>query len=171
MVYSGNKKSVEALTVYEVWRDRFLRDRLRPAVRIAIFFALTIIIYLLGEAIFAPREFKIVYLYTSAAVQVGLLTCLMLQKTAIGKRYPGLLFLGFSWSLTAVVQIGLAFARDGELPILTWSLTFLTQATLMPVRWRLHLISQLGVLFCHVGINLILNLSLAKYTAFKLSGF
>ena len=171
MVYSGNKKSVEALTVYEVWRDRFLRDRLRPAVRIAIFFALTIIIYLLGEAIFAPREFKIVYLYTSAAVQVGLLTCLMLQKTAIGKRYPGLLFLGFSWSLTVVVQIGLAFARVGELPILTWSLTFLTQATLMPVRWRLHLISQLGVLFCHVGINLILNLSLAKYTAFKLSGF
>ena len=171
MVYSGNKKSVEALTVYEVWRDRFLRDRLRPAVRIAIFFALTIIIYLLGEAIFAPREFKIVYLYTSAAVQLGLLTCLMLQKTPIGKRYPGLLFLGFSWSLTVVVQIGLAFARVGELPILTWSLTFLTQATLMPVRWRLHLISQLGVLFCHVGINLILNLSLAKYTAFKLSGF
>ncbi|MEG3858875.1 PAS domain-containing sensor histidine kinase [Microcoleus sp. herbarium12] len=171
MVYSSHKKSVEAPTVYEVWRDRFLRDRLRPAVRIAIFFAFTIIVYLLGEAIFAPREFKIVYLYTSAAVELGLLTCLILQKTSIGKRYPGLLFLGFSWSLTVVVQIGLAAAKVGDLPILTWSLAFLTQATLMPVRWRLHLISQLGVLFCHVGINLILNLSLAKYTAFRLSGF
>jgi len=171
MNYPGNAKSIEASTVYEVWRDRFLRDRLRPAVRIAIFFAFTIIVYLLGEAVFAPREFKIVYLYTSAAVELGLLTCLVLQKTAIGKRYPGLLFLGFSWSLTVVVQIGLAAAKIGDLPLLTWSLTFLTQATLMPVRWRLHLISQLGVLFCHIGINLVLNLSLAKYTAFRLSGF
>ncbi len=171
MNYPGHKKSIEELTVYEVWRDRFLRDRLRPAVRIAIFFAFTIIVYLLGEAVFAPREFKIIYLYTSAAVELGLLTCLVLQKTAIGQRYPGLLFLGFSWSLTVVVQIGLAAAKIGDLPLLTWSLAFLTQATLMPVRWRLHLISQLGVLFCHVGINLILNLSFAKYTAFRLSGF
>jgi PAS domain S-box-containing protein len=162
---------VPALAAYEMWRNRFLRDRLRPAVRIAMFFALTIIIYLLGEAIFAPREFKIVYLYTSAAVELGLLTCLILQKSSIGKRYPGVLFLGFSWSLTVVVQIGLALAKMGEVPILTWSLTFLTQATLMPVRWPLHLISQLGVLLCHVGINLVLNLSFAKYSAFRLSGF
>ncbi len=171
MNYPGHKKSIEELTVYEEWRNRFLRDRLRPAVGIAIFFAFTIIVYLLGEALFAPREFKIVYLYTSAAVELGLLTCFVLQKTAIGKRYPGLLFLGFSWSLTVLVQIGLAAAKVGDLPILTWSLAFLTQATLMPVRWRLHLISQLGVLCCHIGINLVLNLSFAKYTAFRLSGF
>ena len=171
MSYLGNQKSVQELTDYEVWRDRFLRDRLRPAVGIAIFFAFSIIIYLLGEALFAPREFKIIYLYTSAAVELGLLTCFVLQKTAIGQRYPGLLFLGFSWSLTVLVQLGLAVAKVGDLPILTWSLAFLTQATLMPVRWRLHLISQLGVLFCHVGINLVLNLSFARYTAFRLSGF
>jgi PAS domain S-box-containing protein len=102
---------------------------------------------------------------------LGLLTCFVLQKTSFGQRYPGLLFLGFSWSLTVVVQVGLALAQAGELPIFTWSLAFLTQATLMPVRWRLHLISQLGVLCCHVGLNLVLNLSFAKYTAFKLTGF
>ncbi len=171
MNYPGSAKSVPGLTVYEVWRDRFLRDRLGAAVRIAIFFALTIIVYFLGEAILDPGEFKVVYLYTSAAVELGLLTCLGLQKTPIGQRYPGLLFLAFSWSLTVVVQLGLAAARAGELPIFTWSLTFLTQATVMPVRWPLHLISQLGVLLCHVGINLVLNLSFAKYTAFRLSGF
>ncbi|MEG3894601.1 MULTISPECIES: PAS domain-containing sensor histidine kinase [unclassified Microcoleus] len=171
MSYLGNAKSVQALTVYEVWRDRFLRDRLRPAVAIAIFFAFTITVYFMGEAFFARHEFKSVYLYTSAAVELGLLTCFVLQKTSIGHRYPGLLFLGFSWSLTVVVQLGLAVAQAGELPIFTWSLAFLTQATLMPVRWRLHLISQLGVLCCHVGINLVLNLSFAKYTAFKLTGF
>lgn len=171
MFSSGKAKSVPALAAYSMWRNRFLRDRLRPAVRIAMFFAFTIIIYLLGEAIFAPREFKIVYLYTSAAVELGLLACLILQKSSIGQRYPGLLFLGFSWSLTVVVQIGLALAKMGEVPVLTWSLTFLTQATLMPVRWPLHLISQLGVLLCHVGINLVLNLSFAKYSAFRLSGF
>ena len=171
MSYLGNAKSVQALTVYEVWRDRFLRDRLRPAVGIAIFFAFTITVYFLGQTFSDPQEFKIVYLYTSAAVQLGLLTCFVLQKTSFGQRYPGLLFLGFSWSLTVVVQVGLALAQAGELPIFTWSLAFLTQATLMPVRWRLHLISQLGVLCCHVGLNLVLNLNFAKYTAFKLTGF
>lgn len=170
MSYLGNAKSVQALTVYEVWRDRFLRDRLRPAVGIAIFFAFTITVYFLGERFFARQEFKSVYLYTSAAVELGLLTCFVLQKTSFGQRYPGLLFLGFSWSLTVVVQLGLAVAQAGELPIFTWSLAFLIQATLMPVRWRLHLISQLGVLCCHVGINLVLNLSFAKYTPFKLTG-
>jgi PAS domain S-box-containing protein len=171
MSYLGNAKSVQALTVYEVWRDRFLRDRLRPAVGIAIFFAFTITVYFLGQTFSDPQKFKIVYLYTSAAVQFGLLTCFVLQKTSFGQRYPGLLFLGFSWSLTVVVQVGLALAQAGELPIFTWTLAFLTQATLMPVRWRLHLISQLGVLCCHVGLNLVLNLSFAKYTAFKLTGF
>ena len=171
MSYLGNAKSVQALTVYEVWRDRFLRDRLRPAVGIAIFFAFTITVYFLGKTFSDPQEFKIVYLYTSAAVQFGLLTCFVLQKTSFGQRYPGLLFLGFSWSLTVVVQVGLALAQAGELPIFTWTLAFLTQATLMPVRWRLHLISQLGVLCCHVGLNLVLNLNFAKYTAFKLTGF
>ncbi|MEG4226142.1 PAS domain-containing sensor histidine kinase [Microcoleus sp. N9_B2] len=170
MSYLGNAKSVQALTVYEVWRDRFLRDRLRPAVGIAIFFAFTITVYFLGERFFARQEFKSVYLYTSAAVELGLLTCFVLQKTSFGQRYPGLLFLGFSWSLTVVVQVGLAVAQAGELPIFTWILAFLIQATLMPVRWRLHLISQLGVLCCHVGINLVLNLSFAKYTPFKLTG-
>lgn len=171
MNYLGNAKSVQGLTVYEVWRDRFLRDRLRPAVGIAIFFAFTITVYFLGERFFARQEFKSVYLYTSAAVELGLLTCFVLQKTSFGQRYPGLLFLGFSWSLTVIVQLGLAVAQAGELPIFTWSLAFLIQATLMPVRWRLHLISQLGVLCCHVGINLVLNLSFAKYTPFKLTGF
>ena len=170
MNYLGNAKSVQALTVYEVWRDRFLRERLRPAVGIAIFFAFTITVYFLGERFFAHEEFKSVYLYTSAAVELGLLTCFVLQKTSFGQRYPGLLFLGFSWSLTVVVQVGLAVAQAGEVPIFTWSLAFLIQATLMPVRWRLHLISQLGVLCCHVGINLVLNLSFAKYTPFKLTG-
>ncbi|MEG4217583.1 PAS domain-containing sensor histidine kinase [Microcoleus sp. Pol14C6] len=170
MNYLGNAKSVQALTVYEVWRDRFLRDRLRPAVGIAIFFAFTITVYFLGERLFARQEFESVYLYTSAAVELGLLTCFVLQKTSFGQRYPGLLFLGFSWSLTVIVQLGLAVAQAGELPIFTWSLAFLIQATLMPVRWRLHLISQLGVLCCHVGINLVLNLSFAKYTPFKLTG-
>ncbi|MBE9187247.1 PAS domain-containing sensor histidine kinase [Microcoleus sp. LEGE 07076] len=171
MSFFAQKKSVDALTVYEEWRDRFLRDRLRPAVGIAIFFALTITVYFMGEALFVRHEFKSVYLYTSAAVEMGLLSCFVLQKTSFGQRYPGLLFLGFSWSLTVVIQLGLAVARAGELPIFTWSLAFLIQATLMPVRWRLHLISQLGVLCCHIGINLVLNLSFAKYSAFRLTGF
>jgi hypothetical protein len=59
MSYLGNAKSVQALTVYEVWRDRFLRDRLRPAVGIAIFFAFTITVYFLGKHSPIPRSLKL----------------------------------------------------------------------------------------------------------------
>ncbi len=39
-------------------------------------------------------------------------------------------------------------------------MVFLTQATLMPVRWRLHLISQLGVIAYCFGVNPLLGLTL-----------
>jgi hypothetical protein len=88
MNYSGNAKSVEGLMVYEVWRDRFLRDRLRPAVRIAIFFILTIMLYFGAEAIWYPQDFKIVDLYTTSAIELGLLTCLVLQKPPSDSAIP-----------------------------------------------------------------------------------
>ncbi|MGE5655853.1 MAG: PAS domain S-box protein [Actinomycetota bacterium] len=158
--FLGNTLVASQLSDYEGWRDRFLRDRLQPALWIAAIFASTMILYLMGEAVFNPKHFTVTSLYIGVAVELGLMSCLALHKTRLGQRYPGLLFLGFSWSLTVVVQVGLALTGKGQLPILSWTLAFLAQATLMPVRWPLHLASQLGLLLCHIGVNLIFNLTL-----------
>lgn len=155
---------------YEGWRDRFLRNRLRTALWISIAFALTFIIYLLGQSIFDPQRFKVAYLYISTAVELGLLACLILHDTPLGRRYPSLLFLGFSWSLTLIVQIGSALIGEAKPQTSIWYLAFLTQATLMPVRWPLHVISQVGVIVCYVGITTLLELKFTRASAFDFAG-
>lgn len=171
MSNQGSAKTAKIVLSYELQRDCFLRKRLRIALWISIAFALSITLYLLGQTIFAPNEFKLANLYIGATVELGLLACLSLQGTPLGRRYPGLLFLGFSWSLTLMVQIGAALAGEARPQTSIWYLTFLTQATLMPVRWPLHVISQMGVIACYISINALLNLKVAKATMFDFIGF
>jgi PAS domain S-box-containing protein len=90
-----------------------------------------------------------------------LLFCFVLHKTKFGRYYPGWLFLITSWSLSLSSQI-FANLQGYNLPdTLGWALLFISQATLMPVRWYLHLLSQLGVLVYYFGTNFILNLETA----------
>lgn len=145
---------------YRQWRTQFLRERLRPALWIGIILSLTITLYLWGEAIFAPTRFQVSNLWTGMAVEVGLITCLYLHSTSWGQRYPEWLFLGSSWSLTLIVQLGVAWEEEPRPQLELWSLAFLTQATLMPVRWQLHLISQIGVIATYVLIKMVLHLQL-----------
>lgn len=82
-----------------------------------------------------------------------LLVCFVLHKNPFGRRYPGLLFLGSSWSVSLASQL-FANLKGFALPdTFGWSLLFLSQATFMPVRWQLHLLSQLGVLGYYLAIN------------------
>jgi len=146
---------------YEKWRDRFLIERLHIGLWIAILFNFTLFIVLLFTVV-DPALKKLLPSVPSliGAIELSLLSCLALHKTRSARRYPGLLFLYFSWSVTLVEQIW-ATLHHIALPNLgSWSLVFLTQATLMPVRWRLHLISQLGVLAYYFSVNSVLGLTL-----------
>ena len=146
---------------YEVWRDRFLLERLRLGLWLAILFNFTILVAIQFTVV-EPALKKLILSIPSliAAIELSLLSCLALQKTWIARRYPGLLFLYFSWSVTLVEQIWATLHRVALPDLGAWSIVFLTQATLMPVRWRLHLISQLGVLAYYFGVNSVLGLSL-----------
>lgn len=109
-----------------------------------------------------PTELKNIWIQIDLTITSLLVTCLILQKTIFGRRYPEVIFLGLSWSITIVPQI-IATLLGSALPnILAWSMVFLVQATLIPVRWRLHLASQLGVLVYYVGVNLAIGLTTFK---------
>lgn len=143
-------QTTEPVTDYETWRDRFLAGRLR----------LSLWIVLLATMSFMPLALlsepdsgipKILVFWIFLLIETALIVCLVVQATPWGRRHSGLLFLGFSWSVTLSEQICSTVSGIANPDLVAWSLVFLTQATLMPVRWPLHLISQVGLLsYCFV---------------------
>ncbi|MBD2014889.1 adenylate/guanylate cyclase domain-containing protein [Microcoleus sp. FACHB-53] len=143
---------------YEVWRNSFLRNRLRLTLRISLGAVFTVILLILAMAAL-NQKFAWSQLLIGLAVELCLLTCLALLNTPLSYRYPGLLFLGFSWSIILVPQIGSSLLGNTELNVFNGTFAFLTQATLMPVRWPLHLLSQLSAPIFYLGVNLAFNLN------------
>lgn len=93
----------------------------------------------------------------AVSVELGLLLCFGMLHTSLGRRYPGVLFVWASWSITLVEQIWATVNGFALAGIYAWTLTFLVQATLIPVRWPLHLTTQLGVLGYYFIANTILG--------------
>jgi class 3 adenylate cyclase len=143
---------------YQMWRRSFLRNRLRLTLQIALVVVLTVVILILFLAAWNQKlAWSVLISYT--IVELCLLISLALLKTSIGYRIPWLIFLGFSWSVILIPQIGAAIAGRAEPSTYAWTLTFLCQATLMPVYWRLHLISQLSAPLFYLGVNAAFHLN------------
>jgi signal transduction histidine kinase len=154
---------------YKKWQHRFLLERLHLAVWIAIiafptFFILSLFI---AEALNATgdpskavsQEQIVLLLLDSTATELCLFLCLALLRTPWARRYPQALFLGFSWSVTLLSQILATPRGEAQLDTLSWFMMFPIQATLIPVRWSLHLVSQVGALGYYFGVNLFFGLS------------
>ncbi len=160
----------KALGVDTEWlavRHRFMWQRLRLGLWIAIACLLTFILRDISQDVFhfqefakLPQEIKNLVFTINISIFFCLLGCLALQQTKIGRRHLGLLFLCQSFSVTLVEQI-VATLNGFALPDqLAWIVAFMTQATLIPIRWYLHLASQLGVLIYYFVVNTALGLKL-----------
>ncbi|HEY9633133.1 MAG TPA: adenylate/guanylate cyclase domain-containing protein [Coleofasciculaceae cyanobacterium] len=149
-------------TDYGVWRNSFLRKRLHLTLWLAIGVVLTVIILILVMGALHPTSAWSELIIVYSVVELCLLGCLALLKTPLGYRYPELLFLGFTWSLILVPQIGAAWLGNAEPKPYNWSIAFLAQATLMPVHWRLHLLSQLTAPISYLGVNAAFHLSVSQ---------
>jgi signal transduction histidine kinase len=156
---------------YKVWRDQFLWKRLGLCLWVAIPLwccaTVTDLYFRFDFKGLAELPPEMVSVATKAlnssllhdvAVAPLLLTLLILHRTSLGYRYASVLFLVFSWCATLLQEVfatfhGFALGNNDM-----WRLAFMAQATLIPVRWGLHLISQLGVLVYYVGVNSALGL-------------
>ncbi len=151
---------------YKAWRNQFMWRRLGLCLWGAIPFlccsaVLDIyrVFYLHRSETF-PQELKSLEIVEDVIYGLLIVGLLMFHKSKLGHRYPALLYLCLSLSCTLIPQIlGTlsGFVRSSSFSI--WILVFLTQATLIPVRWRLHLVSQLSPLVYYVGVNLALGLT------------
>ncbi|MBF2061472.1 sensor histidine kinase, partial [Fischerella thermalis] len=152
---------------YQNWRNNFLWQRLGLLLWLALICILTFTLRDVYNFFFPLKEFQNLpeVLRTQALVMdiamlLNLVLCMALRQTKFGRQHPGILFLGSSWSINLIPQI-FATLKGFALPdTLAWSLLFLSQATFIPVCWKLHLISQLGLFVYYFGLNTVLGLKL-----------
>ncbi|WP_260445829.1 MULTISPECIES: ATP-binding protein [unclassified Nostoc] len=155
----------ETTTLYRAWRNRFLWQRLRLWLWLALICLLSFtlrdiygFLFSLKELESLPEILRTQRLVINIAMLLSILICFALHKTKLGRNRPDLLFLGSSWAISLASQL-FATLRGFALPdAIGWSLLFLSQAILMPVCWIVHLLSQVGVLVYYFGVNTALGL-------------
>ncbi len=158
-------KTDDIAAEYKVWRERFLWQRLRLWFWLALICVFSFTLRDLYDAFFPLRELEFIpqalrsqSLVINGIMLSGIFICLTLHATRFGQRRPGVLFLYLSWSVTITEQIFATLNHFALPATMTWSLLFLSQATFIPIRWQLHLVSQLGLLIYYFGVNTILGL-------------
>jgi PAS domain S-box-containing protein len=155
----------DVLTVkYETWRRQFLWQRLQLWLWLALFCVLSFVIRDIYNSFFPLRELSRVpeqlmrhTFLLDGAMLLSISISLIVHRTRFGRRHPGTLFLAASWSISLGQQIFSTIKGFAIPDIVTWSLLFLGQAAFMPVRWTLHLVSQIVVLIYYFGVNLSLG--------------
>lgn len=143
---------------YQAWRDRFMVDRLRVTLWVALPCFLTLASFHIYFVLFQTEQLRsdLARVYGDGAIAEPLrdatvMSCLwtfvlllvwliIFHRTAWGVRHPIWTFLGFSWSLTLTTPIISSLYGLPEFPD---TFVFLAQAVLIPVHWRLHLVAQL----------------------------
>ena len=152
---------------FQAWKQKLFRDRLKICFWVILFCCLT----------FAAKDFAEVYnpefsqqviehsgwsrlklyrartIYPYTFIAIVWLTCLYRFKKDKFQNYTKVIFLALAWCMTLCSQIvgsiiGEPYIKDVNI----WGTIFLGLAILVPVRWRLHLIAQLGLVSYYIGV-------------------
>ncbi|NJO49960.1 MAG: HAMP domain-containing histidine kinase [Leptolyngbyaceae cyanobacterium RM2_2_4] len=70
----------------------------------------------------------------------------MFYRSKFGRDRPALLFISFASGIPLISQFFTTILGIIDPDIIVWTIVFLMMATLVPVCWRLHIISQIAVL-------------------------
>lgn len=163
--------SPNPLETYSQWRHRFMARRLRLAIRFGLFYFLSFLPLDVGHYLTSGQAPFDLYWILINLLRVGLLVgCWGLLRRefdftqAWTKTYLAATFLLTSGSLgllhrlfdtAQALNLG---ATEIDPDLFGWALLFITQSTLIPVRWPLHLISQLTIVVYYFGVNSLLGL-------------
>ncbi|HAO13317.1 MAG TPA: adenylate/guanylate cyclase domain-containing protein, partial [Planktothrix sp. UBA8407] len=143
---------------YDTWRKHLIRKRLNLGFSLALLSYFTFSVSEINNFFFNPENFHPSWLATQIVVECGLIIGLLILRTPLGQKHPASMFLLFSWLVTITPQIRETLSGVARASIIEWPLMFFSQATLIPVYWPLHLISQLGVFVYYQGTKILLNL-------------
>ncbi len=136
---------------YREQRKSFLLNRMKLQAQLMLIIGLTLTAFFMWVNEGIPA--KIHALRIGLLLEFFILICWFLCKQPLARRYSQIIFLSLSWSATCAIQIDTAILFNYLEPMTNiWNLMFITQATIIPVQWRLHLISQLGAIVCYLGL-------------------
>ncbi|WP_219729913.1 adenylate/guanylate cyclase domain-containing protein [Sodalinema gerasimenkoae] len=138
---------------YETWRNRFVRHRLSLGVWLVGLVYVSFLILELWNLYFDPEAFDPMWLTTQLSTLMAMVVCGLLVRSPWGQRHSGGVFLLFSGTISLIPLVQRALAGLLEPSLLVWPAIFLGQATLIPVRWRLHSLAQLIALGSYLVLN------------------
>ncbi len=145
---TGEDKARSKSVSYNGWLKGFIRNRVHLILRLGLTSNLT---YALIAPVVDSQQPRTVFLI-HGAIALGLLACLALYRSRIGRRYPDLLIVGVTWPLSLGNALGTAFF-DETVYYMWTNLTLFVIAVLIPVRWRTHAMAQLGTLAYFFGVH------------------
>jgi signal transduction histidine kinase len=161
---------------YRVWQTQFLAKRLGLLLGLCLLVYVTFALIHLEQMVWHPtpknmqlaletynllvpfEQLKQWTLIADATV-ISLLSMisLVLWRTSWGRRYPKVMFLVISWSMTLIPTILGTFIG---LPFPGWmTAMIMSLAILIPVNWRLHVLAQLVPAAYYFTINRLLGLA------------
>lgn len=141
---------------YLRWRNNFMFQRLRVGLLIAAVSLSTFIVLNLypHQDLMTPP----MWLLSNIAQTIAVLCCLALLYSPLGRICPGIPLLLFSWSVTLIPQYEALMNGQSNFDHVTWTLMFLGQTTLVPVKWRLHVLSHIVVFIGFILTQLAMEL-------------
>jgi signal transduction histidine kinase len=168
----GSKTSVE----YRVWQNQFLAKRLGLFSGLCLLVYLTFALIHLEQMVWHPtpqnmqlalenynlsvpfeRLRQWMLIVDQTVISLLLMISLVLWQTDWGQRYPKVMFLVIAWSMTLIPLI-LGTFIGFPFPGLTTAI-IMSQAILIPVNWRLHVLAQFVPLIYYFRINRLLGLA------------
>ncbi|MTJ48555.1 adenylate cyclase [Dolichospermum sp. UHCC 0259] len=136
---------------YREQRKSFLLNRMKLQAQLMLIIGLTLTAFFIWVNEGIPA--KIHALRIGILLESFILICWFLCKNPLARRYSQIIFLSLSWSATCAIQVDTAILFNYLEPMTNiWNLMFITQATIIPVQWRLHLISHVGTMVCYLGL-------------------
>lgn len=160
--------AVADLSPFLIWRQQFLlkRSRLLTAIVLLLLLlvtglTLTVVIPTLNATgdpdlmITGGRFWR--YLQIVIVEILGLSLCLLLPRYRWFREHPAWLLLLPAWAMMLVPQFVALLRGNAQFDGDVWLLFYAIQALLVPVRWRLHLLSQ-SVVAIAFGIPFLLGL-------------
>ncbi len=161
---------------YRVWQNQFLAKRLSLLSGLCLLVYLTFALIHLEQMVWHPtpqnmqlalenynlsvpfeRLKQWMLIVDRTVIPLLLVINLMLWRTAWGQRYPKVMFLAISWAMTLIPLILGTFIGFPFPGLMTGII--MSQAILVPVNWRLHLLAQLVSVIYYFAVNRLLGLA------------
>ncbi|MBW4601958.1 MAG: HAMP domain-containing histidine kinase [Calothrix sp. FI2-JRJ7] len=149
------------------WRQQFLFDRvgllawvLIVALLLATALSILVIIPSLnatGETKQALNARRFLNDIPDAAIQILSILLFLIIRHYRGRRSPEVLFLILNWMVLLPPHLHALIRGEAQFDSGTWLVVYAMQAILVPVHWRLHIISQLVVGTC-VTVEMVMGL-------------